>query len=139
MESKIIKAFEEKGAMRPGDIATATGIAKDDVSKVIKKMVADGIRDKVYSRKDAGGILESLISKYVSKDQDLDFGALQGNPFSTVVRDFWEKLNTVDKEKRRGMAERFADYVLKCSTMKEVFENSENAKLLRRSVFLIHI
>ena len=42
MESKIIKAFEEKGAMRPGDIATATGIAKDDVSKVIKKMVADG-------------------------------------------------------------------------------------------------
>ena len=42
MESKIIKAFEEKGAMRPGDIATATGIAKEDVSKVIKKMVADG-------------------------------------------------------------------------------------------------
>ena len=42
MESKIIKAFEENGAMRPGDIATATGIAKEDVSKVIKKMVADG-------------------------------------------------------------------------------------------------
>lgn len=48
MESKIIKAFEEKGAMRPGDIATATGIAKEDVSKVIKKMVADGT---VYSPK----------------------------------------------------------------------------------------
>ena len=48
MESKIIKAFEEKGAMRPGDIATATGIAKEDVSKTIKKMVADGT---VYSPK----------------------------------------------------------------------------------------
>lgn len=48
MESKVIKAFEEKGAMRPGDIATATGIAKEDVSKVIKKMVADGT---VYSPK----------------------------------------------------------------------------------------
>lgn len=48
MEEQIIKAFEQKGAMRPGDIATATGIAKEEVSKVIKKMVADG---KVYSPK----------------------------------------------------------------------------------------
>ncbi len=48
MEEKIIKAFEEKGAMRPGDIATATGLDKDTVSKTIKKMVADG---KVYSPK----------------------------------------------------------------------------------------
>lgn len=48
MEEKIIKAFEEKGAMRPGDIASATGLSKDDVSKTIKQMVAAG---KVYSPK----------------------------------------------------------------------------------------
>ncbi|MCD8102044.1 MAG: MarR family transcriptional regulator [Alistipes sp.] len=48
MEEKIIKALEEGGAMRPGDIATAAGVSKDDVTKAIKKLVADG---KVYSPK----------------------------------------------------------------------------------------
>lgn len=48
MEEKIIAAFEQKGAMRPGDIATATGMDKEEVSKIIKKMVADG---KLYSPK----------------------------------------------------------------------------------------
>lgn len=48
MEQKIIEAFELKGAMRPGDVATATGMDKEEVSKIIKKMVSDG---KLYSPK----------------------------------------------------------------------------------------
>ncbi len=48
MEQKIIEALEQKGAMRPGDIALATGMDKDAVSKLIKQMAADG---KVYSPK----------------------------------------------------------------------------------------
>ena len=48
MEEKIIKALEEKGAMRPGDIATTVGEDKDTVSKTIKKLAAEG---KVYSPK----------------------------------------------------------------------------------------
>lgn len=48
MEDKIIKALEAGGAMRPGDIATAAGISKDEVTKAIKKLVAEG---KVYSPK----------------------------------------------------------------------------------------
>ncbi len=42
MEEKIIAALKEKGAMRPGDIATATGLSKDEVSKLIKKLAAEG-------------------------------------------------------------------------------------------------
>ena len=48
MESKVLKAFEAKGAMRPGEVAEATGLSKDDVSKVVKKLVAEG---KVHSPK----------------------------------------------------------------------------------------
>ena len=48
MEEKVLKAFKDKGAMRPGDISEATGIAKEDVSKIIKKLVAEG---KVFSPK----------------------------------------------------------------------------------------
>ncbi|MCC8035677.1 MAG: MarR family transcriptional regulator [Rikenellaceae bacterium] len=48
MEDKILKALEQGGAMKPGDIAVAAGENKDDVAKAIKKLVADG---KVYSPK----------------------------------------------------------------------------------------
>ena len=46
MEEKILKALQEKGAMRPGDIAAAAGVEKAD--KAIKKLVKEG---KVYSPK----------------------------------------------------------------------------------------
>ena len=45
MEEKILKALQEKGAMRPGDIAAAAGVEK---AKAIKKLVKEG---KVYSPK----------------------------------------------------------------------------------------
>lgn len=48
MEEQIIKALEEKGAMRPGDIATAVGADKKEVDKVIKSLVKD---EKIYSPK----------------------------------------------------------------------------------------
>ena len=48
MEDKIVKALEENGAMKTGDLATAAGISKDDAAKAVKKLVAEG---KVYSPK----------------------------------------------------------------------------------------
>lgn len=48
MEEKILKALQEKGAMRPGDIAAATGVEKAEADKAIKKLVKEG---KVYSPK----------------------------------------------------------------------------------------
>ena len=48
MEEKILKALQEKGAMRPGDIAAAAGVEKAEADKAIKKLVKEG---KVYSPK----------------------------------------------------------------------------------------
>ena len=48
MEEKILKVLAEKGAMRPGDIATAAGIDKDEAGKVIKQLAKEG---KIYSPK----------------------------------------------------------------------------------------
>ena len=48
MEEKILKALQEKGAMRPGDIAAAAGVEKAEADKAIKKLVNEG---KVYSPK----------------------------------------------------------------------------------------
>lgn len=48
MEEKILKALQEKGAMRPGDIAAAAGVEKSEADKVIKKLVKEG---KIYSPK----------------------------------------------------------------------------------------
>ena len=48
MEEKILKALAEKGAMRPGDIAAAAGIDKEEASKVIKQLAKEG---KIYSPK----------------------------------------------------------------------------------------
>lgn len=48
MEDKIVKALEENGAMKAGDLAAAAGISKDDAAKAVKKLVAEG---KVYSPK----------------------------------------------------------------------------------------
>ena len=48
MKEKILKALQEKGAMRPGDIATAAGVEKSEADKVIKKLVKEG---KIYSPK----------------------------------------------------------------------------------------
>ena len=53
MEEKILKALAEKGAMRPGDIAAAAGIdkeeaSKEEASKVIKQLAKEG---KIYSPK----------------------------------------------------------------------------------------
>ncbi len=42
MEEKIIKALEEKGAMRPGDIAAAIGADKAEADKAIKKLAKEG-------------------------------------------------------------------------------------------------
>ena len=46
MEEKILKALQEKGAMRPGDIAAAAGVEKAEADKAIKKLVKE-----VYSPK----------------------------------------------------------------------------------------
>jgi Mn-dependent DtxR family transcriptional regulator len=47
MEDKkqaIVKALEDAGEpVRPGDIATATGIDKAEVSKLMKKLKDDGL------------------------------------------------------------------------------------------------
>lgn len=48
MEEKILKALQEKGAMRPGDIAAAAGVEKAEADKVIKKLVKEG---KLFSPK----------------------------------------------------------------------------------------
>lgn len=48
MEDKILKVLAEKGAMKAGDLAVEAGVNKDDATKVIKKLVAEG---KVYSPK----------------------------------------------------------------------------------------
>jgi len=48
MEEKILKVLQEKGAMRPGDIAAAAGVEKAEADKAIKKLVKEG---KVYSPK----------------------------------------------------------------------------------------
>ncbi|MDR2894505.1 MAG: winged helix-turn-helix domain-containing protein [Alistipes sp.] len=47
METKVLKALEA-GPKKAGEIATETGIDKAEVSKTIKKLVAEG---KVYSPK----------------------------------------------------------------------------------------
>lgn len=41
MEEKILKALAA-GPMRPGEIAEAIGIDKNEVAKIIKKLVAEG-------------------------------------------------------------------------------------------------
>lgn len=41
MEEKVLKALAN-GPMRPGEIAAETGISKDDVAKIIKKLTAEG-------------------------------------------------------------------------------------------------
>ena len=33
MEEKILKALQEKGAMRPGDIAAAAGVGKSEAER----------------------------------------------------------------------------------------------------------
>lgn len=41
MEEKVLKVLEA-GPMKAGEIAAATGLAKADVDKAIKKLVAEG-------------------------------------------------------------------------------------------------
>lgn len=41
MEDKILKALEEK-PLRPGQIAEATGLSKEEVSAALKKLKAEG-------------------------------------------------------------------------------------------------
>lgn len=42
-EDKILKALAKKGApMRPGEIAEAAGLEKEEVSKAIKKLAGEG-------------------------------------------------------------------------------------------------
>lgn len=48
MENEILKAMAAGEPMRPGEIATASGLDKDAVSKAIKKLVSE---DKVFSPK----------------------------------------------------------------------------------------
>jgi len=45
----VLEAMKEAGKpVRPGDLATSTGLPKDEVTKIIKKLKADG---KVISPK----------------------------------------------------------------------------------------
>ena len=48
MEDKILKAMAAGQPMRPGDIAAAAGVEKDEAGKAIKKLAAEG---KVFSPK----------------------------------------------------------------------------------------
>lgn len=42
-KEKILKAFEEaNGPLKPGDVATSTGIDKGEVSKIIKDLKNEG-------------------------------------------------------------------------------------------------
>ena len=47
-EKRRLKALQERGAMRPGDIAAAAGVDKEEAAKVIKKLAKEG---KIYSPK----------------------------------------------------------------------------------------
>lgn len=43
IEDKILKTMKKEAkAMRPGEIADAAGLDKDEVSKAMKKLAADG-------------------------------------------------------------------------------------------------
>lgn len=44
----ILKTLRENGALKPGEIAEKTGIAKPEVDKIIKKLKSE---EKVYSPK----------------------------------------------------------------------------------------
>lgn len=48
MEEKVLEILKRGGDMRPGDIAEAASISKDEASKIIKKLVAEG---KAFSPK----------------------------------------------------------------------------------------
>lgn len=48
MEETVLKALRAGGNMRPGEIAEATGLSKDEVAKIVKKLVAEG---KAFSPK----------------------------------------------------------------------------------------
>lgn len=49
MEEKVLKAMVAAGKpVRPGDLATATGLSKDDVAKALKALKSKG---KIHSPK----------------------------------------------------------------------------------------
>ena len=76
---------------------------------------------KVYSKKETEGIINDVLSNYLSFGDT--YGELSGKSKKDVINMLWERLNTAVPGRQAGVALDTAEYIIRESVVKSIFED----------------
>lgn len=90
----------------------------------VKKLLADNTKLKVYSKVEAEGIVNNIISNYL--DFGEKYGVISGKTKKQAIEMLWRGLNTADPGKQMKVALDIAEYIIQNSVMESVYDDMDN-------------
>ncbi len=94
----------------------------------IAKYVADHSKLKVYSKQDTEKVVDNIISDFLVFGDK--YGELKGKSRETIIETLWHALNTKPKGYRMGTALDIADYIVKNSVVKDLYDNPKTEEYI---------
>ncbi len=90
----------------------------------VKKLIADNSKLKVYTKAEAEGIVNNVVSNYL--DFGEKYGVLSGKTRNQAVEMLWRGLNTADAGKQLSVALDIAEYIIQNSVMESVYDDADS-------------
>lgn len=90
----------------------------------VKKLLADNTKLKVYSKVEAEGIVNNIISNYL--DFGEKYGVISGKTKKQAIEMLWRGLNTADPGKQMKVALDIAEYIIQNSVMESVYDDIDS-------------
>ncbi len=87
------------------------------------KQNAEYTREKVYTKKEAEGIINDIIGRFMSFGEE--YGVFSGKPRSEAIEMLWRGLNAAEPGMRGKVALDLTEYLLKYTAVKNIQENPE--------------
>lgn len=89
----------------------------------IKKLLANNIHYKVYSKVDAERIINNVLSQYMSFGEK--YGEISGKSKAEVIDLLWKGLNSAEPGKQMGVALHIADYIIQNSVLESIYSDDD--------------
>ena len=90
----------------------------------VKKLLANHTKLKVYTKAEAEGIVNNIISNYL--DFGEKYGVISGKTKQQAIEMLWRGLNTADPGKQMSVALDIAEYIIQNSVMESVYDDIDS-------------
>lgn len=89
----------------------------------IKKLLANNMHYKVYSKVDAERIINNVLQQYMTFGEK--YGEISGKSKAEVIDMLWKGLNAAEPGKQMGVALHIADYIIQNSVLENIYNDED--------------